>query len=321
MGTATDHACPTPPLQSYTEVGRPATFDALCTGTADFNSFYGDGIVNALGVVADSHHGRTPLTLPEGTTGMPSAHPSGRHTLLPPALVPSWVAQAVAVVPSLGAQPWSLGRTVSRRRAPSPSQAAPDARGLGTVRRSPRRAWWRSSAMASQISRARVEKVVRAPQNPMPTSASGALPTPAPTRTPSTNEPATFTTRVPAAGVPPKRAADAVVDQVAQRGADGGTEGDEQGGGQASWPGPDPLSENRTGRHGERAERGRSPPRRPGPTWRAGRRRRGARRRRRGPRRWSSRRARRRPRRGGPAGAPRGGRPGRRPAAPSRRRR
>jgi lantibiotic leader peptide-processing serine protease len=57
MGTATDHACPTPPLQSYAEVGRPATYDALCTGTADFNSFYGDGIVNALGVVAGRNHG------------------------------------------------------------------------------------------------------------------------------------------------------------------------------------------------------------------------------------------------------------------------
>jgi hypothetical protein len=32
--------------------GRPAEFDALCTGTEDYNSFYGDGIVNALGVVA-----------------------------------------------------------------------------------------------------------------------------------------------------------------------------------------------------------------------------------------------------------------------------
>ena len=51
MGSATDHACPTPPLQSYAEVGRPASYDALCTGTEDFNSFYGDGIVNALGVV------------------------------------------------------------------------------------------------------------------------------------------------------------------------------------------------------------------------------------------------------------------------------
>jgi subtilisin family serine protease len=57
MGTATDHACPTPPLQTYAEVGRPASYAALCTGTADFNSFYGDGIVNALGVVQDNHHG------------------------------------------------------------------------------------------------------------------------------------------------------------------------------------------------------------------------------------------------------------------------
>ncbi len=57
MGTATDHACPTPALISYAEVGRPATYDALCTGTADFNSIYGDGIVNALGVVAGHHHG------------------------------------------------------------------------------------------------------------------------------------------------------------------------------------------------------------------------------------------------------------------------
>ena len=52
MGTATDHACPTPPLQSYAQEGRPASFNALCTGTDDFNSFYGAGIVNALGVVS-----------------------------------------------------------------------------------------------------------------------------------------------------------------------------------------------------------------------------------------------------------------------------
>ena len=58
LGTATDHACPTPPLQSYVDVGRSAEFDALCTGTARFNSFYGEGIVNALGVVAKRHgHG------------------------------------------------------------------------------------------------------------------------------------------------------------------------------------------------------------------------------------------------------------------------
>jgi len=57
MGTATDHACPTPALISYAAEGRSADFDALCTGTADFNSIYGDGIVNALGVVARHGHG------------------------------------------------------------------------------------------------------------------------------------------------------------------------------------------------------------------------------------------------------------------------
>ncbi len=56
MGTATDHACPTPALISYAQEGRSPEFDALCTGTADFNSIYGDGIVNALGVVARNRH-------------------------------------------------------------------------------------------------------------------------------------------------------------------------------------------------------------------------------------------------------------------------
>ncbi|HSF98412.1 MAG TPA: S8 family serine peptidase [Ornithinibacter sp.] len=51
MGTATDHACPAGGTQSYTDVGRSAEFTATCVGTADFNGFYGDGIVNALGVV------------------------------------------------------------------------------------------------------------------------------------------------------------------------------------------------------------------------------------------------------------------------------
>lgn len=51
MDTATDHACPTPALQTYTDVGRSPEFDALCVGDADFNGFYGDGIVNAAGVV------------------------------------------------------------------------------------------------------------------------------------------------------------------------------------------------------------------------------------------------------------------------------
>ena len=51
MSTATDHACPTPALQTYTDEGRSTEYDALCVGTADFNGFYGDGIVNALGAV------------------------------------------------------------------------------------------------------------------------------------------------------------------------------------------------------------------------------------------------------------------------------
>ncbi len=50
-GTATEHACPDPPLQSYVDVGRPAEFDALCVGSVDFNGFYGNGIVNALAAV------------------------------------------------------------------------------------------------------------------------------------------------------------------------------------------------------------------------------------------------------------------------------
>jgi len=49
--TATAHACPDPPLQSYVREGRPAGFDALCVGDAHFNGFYGYGIVNAFAAV------------------------------------------------------------------------------------------------------------------------------------------------------------------------------------------------------------------------------------------------------------------------------
>ncbi len=51
QGTATDHACPAGGVQSYQDVGRSAAFTATCVGTAEFNGFYGAGIVNALGVV------------------------------------------------------------------------------------------------------------------------------------------------------------------------------------------------------------------------------------------------------------------------------
>ena len=50
--TATNHACPTPPLVDYTIVGRPASWNALCTGTVEYNGFYGDGIVNAVAAIS-----------------------------------------------------------------------------------------------------------------------------------------------------------------------------------------------------------------------------------------------------------------------------
>jgi lantibiotic leader peptide-processing serine protease len=49
--TATNHACPTPATVDYTIVGRPASWNATCTGTLEYNGFYGDGIVNALAAV------------------------------------------------------------------------------------------------------------------------------------------------------------------------------------------------------------------------------------------------------------------------------
>ena len=50
--TATDHACPVPATVSYVNVGRPASWDATCTGTPDNNGFYGEGIVNAAAAVS-----------------------------------------------------------------------------------------------------------------------------------------------------------------------------------------------------------------------------------------------------------------------------
>ena len=51
LGSARDHACPTPPLQTYTREGRSEEYNALCVGTPQFNGFYGDGIVNAYNAV------------------------------------------------------------------------------------------------------------------------------------------------------------------------------------------------------------------------------------------------------------------------------
>jgi lantibiotic leader peptide-processing serine protease len=49
--SATDHACPDPTTSDYPTVGRPAEFNATCTGTPDFNSIWGNGIVDALAAV------------------------------------------------------------------------------------------------------------------------------------------------------------------------------------------------------------------------------------------------------------------------------
>ena len=51
--TAANRACPNPPLQTYVPVGRPAEFDALCVGTAEFNGFYGYGVVDAYAAVTE----------------------------------------------------------------------------------------------------------------------------------------------------------------------------------------------------------------------------------------------------------------------------
>jgi len=54
-GTATNHACPKPRLFVYPDlVGADPNvpFEARCEGTASFNGFYGDGIVNALAAVS-----------------------------------------------------------------------------------------------------------------------------------------------------------------------------------------------------------------------------------------------------------------------------
>ena len=44
--------CPMPATVDYTLVGRPASWNATCEGTAAYNGFYGDGIVNAQAAIA-----------------------------------------------------------------------------------------------------------------------------------------------------------------------------------------------------------------------------------------------------------------------------
>ncbi|MEV6811507.1 S8 family serine peptidase [Micromonospora sp. NPDC051296] len=51
LRTAAERACPEPRLQTYTNEGRPAEFDAYCAGSVDFNGFYGHGIIDAYAAV------------------------------------------------------------------------------------------------------------------------------------------------------------------------------------------------------------------------------------------------------------------------------
>lgn len=50
--SAADHACPVPATVDYTIVGRPASWNATCTGSATLNNFYGHGLVDAAAAVA-----------------------------------------------------------------------------------------------------------------------------------------------------------------------------------------------------------------------------------------------------------------------------
>jgi len=50
--SAEKHACPAAGYETYVPEGRSTEFDAVCTGTLDFNGFYGHGIVDALAVVS-----------------------------------------------------------------------------------------------------------------------------------------------------------------------------------------------------------------------------------------------------------------------------
>jgi subtilisin family serine protease len=50
--SAAQQACPASGGETYVPEGRSTEFDAPCTGTLAFNSFYGHGIVDALAVVS-----------------------------------------------------------------------------------------------------------------------------------------------------------------------------------------------------------------------------------------------------------------------------
>lgn len=51
LDSAVPHACPAGGVQTYTQEGRSAAYNAVCVGTTEFNGLYGYGIVNAANAV------------------------------------------------------------------------------------------------------------------------------------------------------------------------------------------------------------------------------------------------------------------------------
>ena len=51
LETAAEHACPSPRMQTYQREKRSGAFNALCTGSVQYNDFYGHGIVDAYAAV------------------------------------------------------------------------------------------------------------------------------------------------------------------------------------------------------------------------------------------------------------------------------
>jgi hypothetical protein len=49
LRSATDTACPDPPVLDYPDLPEP--FTATCTGTPERNGFYGEGIISAVRVL------------------------------------------------------------------------------------------------------------------------------------------------------------------------------------------------------------------------------------------------------------------------------
>ena len=50
-GSAAEVPCPVPNTVDYLDEGRDASWTATCTGTPDFNGFYGHGVVDAWAAV------------------------------------------------------------------------------------------------------------------------------------------------------------------------------------------------------------------------------------------------------------------------------